>query len=77
MARYKVHYNVYYVNNDMYPNKSQTVTASSPEEAQQLVEEDERARADGVPIRGLSFDKVAEIVDKPRGTNVKRAGGRP
>lgn len=31
--RYRVHYAVYYVNNAYYPNKTLTVTASTPEDA--------------------------------------------
>jgi hypothetical protein len=74
MMRYRVHYAIYYVNNAYYPHKTLTVTASSPEEAKEQVKEFELARADGVPIRTFSFDKIIELVPTGRST-VRKAGG--
>jgi hypothetical protein len=74
MMRYRVHYAVYYVNNAYYPNKTLTVTALSPEEAKEQVKEFELARADGVPIRTFSFDRITELVPANR-SRARKAGG--
>ena len=61
MKKFMVHYNVRLKDGKCSDTKKKVVSALTPDEAKQRVEEDEHAGMDGCPIEGIYCECITEI----------------